>query len=657
MKRISPIHALLGFGVLSLFAFALVSHSQEIANNPLPTPPGQVVFGRYCASCHDNPATTTRAPDRRSLMKLTPEKIYAAVTTGSMTVPAKDLTDEQKRAVAEYLGGRPLDLSDTGSAEKMPNRCTSHPPFTPPQLSLVAPVTPTEEWARWAPWNGWSPDASNARFQSAQAAGLSAGEVPQLKLKWAFGYPGGDTAYGQPTVVGGRVFVGSDSGYLYSLDASTGCVYWSFHARSGVRTAPIIEPLRMEDLDPTRDMVRYAVYFGDLRANAYALDADSGQPVWAQQLSDHYTARITAGPAFRPVEGGDGTGGTAYFGISATEEAFSAAVSYPCCTFRGSVVALDAKTGKQLWRTYAIPEEPKPVRKNSAGTQLWAPAGAAIWNTPTIDEKRHVLYVGTGDAYTEPASRNSDAVLAIDLNTGKIVWSFQAVPNDAWMVGCVPAKTENCPKHLGVDWDFGSSPMLVTLPSGKQILLATPKSGTVFALDPDNKGAVLWSVNLAEKPAPNNGQIAFGGAADPQRAYIALEDGRFAAIDLENGKVAWITRLESLDNLGKPTINGENRTKAGLRFGQSAAVTEIPGAVFTGGWDGILRALSTSDGRILWQFDTARDFQCVNGVTCKGGSLGGPGVIAANGMLFVPSGYANVGGGMPGNVLLAFSAR
>jgi polyvinyl alcohol dehydrogenase (cytochrome) len=198
---------------------------------------------------------------------------------------------------------------------------------------------------------------------------------------------------------------------------------------------------------------------------------------------------------------------------------------------------------------------------------------------------------------------------------------------------------------------------LLTPASGKQILLATPKSGTIFALDPDNKGAVLWSVNLSEKPAPNNGQIAFGGAGDSQRAYIALEDGRFAAIDLEKGKIAWITRLESLDDLGKPTINGEYRTKAGLRFGQSAAVTEIPGAVFTGGWDGILRALSTENGQILWQFDTARDFKCVNGVECKGGSMGGPGVTVANGMVFVPSGYANVGGGMPGNVLLAFSAE
>ena len=227
--------------------------------------------------------------------------------------------------------------------------------------------------------------------------------------------------------------------------------------------------------------------------------------------------------------------------------------------------------------------------------------------------------------------------------------------NDAFMVGCVPVRTENCPKELGPDHDFGSSPVLITLSNGKQLLLATPKSGTVFALDPDRKGDVLWQLSLSEKLAQNNGQIAFGGSTDSKKIYLALEDGTFVAVDLATGKRSWITRLESLDDLGQPTGNGENRTKAGLRFGQSAAVTGIPGAVFTGGWDGILRALSTADGKILWQFNTVQDFKTVNGVPAKGGSMGGPGPTVVNGMLYVGSGYANVGGGMPGNVLLAFA--
>jgi len=627
MKRSLFCRGLLTACALLLLALSRSTAAQERAN-PLPTSPGATVFGERCASCHANPSTNNRAPDLATLMKLTPERIYAAVTTGSMVVAAQGLTDEQKRQAAEYLGGRPLDLTDTGSKEKMANPCTTNPGFQDRSGSS---------------WNGWGADSGNTRSRNLQAAGLNAEQVPQLKLKWAFGFPQGDSAYGQPSVVGGRVFIGSDNGYVYSLDAETGCVYWSFHARSGVRTAPVVAPLRGRGSD------KYAVYVGDMRANAYALDALTGEQLWVRELSDHYTARITAAPALYQ--------GRLYVPISATEEVFSASPSYPCCTFRGSVVALDADTGREIWRTYAIPEAPKPIRKNSAGTQLWAPAGAAIWNSPTIDSKRHLLYVGTGDAYTEPASKNSDAVLAIELTTGKIVWSFQAVPNDAWMVGCVPTATENCPKDLGVDFDFGSSPILLDLSSGREILLAANKSGTVFALDPDRRGALLWSVNLSEKTAPNNGQIAFGGAADSDRLYLALEDGTFAAIDLNTGKRAWVTRLESLDNLGPPTSNGENRTKAGLRFGQSAAVTEIPGAVFTGGWDGTLRALATSDGRILWQFDTAQEFHSVNGVPAKGGSMGGPGAVVANGVVYVPSGYAHVGGGMPGNVLLAFAVK
>jgi polyvinyl alcohol dehydrogenase (cytochrome) len=628
MKRIVCVGALsFACGTFLLSTMPLLTTAQS--KSPLPISPGQTLFDQHCASCHAGPNRVDRAPDLKTLMQFAPESVLAAMTTGTMALPAQKLTDDEKRFIAEYLGGRPLDSKHSGSADSMSNRC----PTNPPLLDLSAGPS----------WNGWSAEPGNTRFSSTKNAGLTAANIPQLKLKWAFGFPNGDTAFGQPTVAGGRIYVGSDIGYVYSLDAVTGCVYWSFHAKSGVRTAPSVAAVN------GAGATSYAVYFGDMRANAYAVDAATGDQLWTQNLSDHYTARITGAPSVYE--------GRVYVPISATEEAFSAAPSYPCCTFRGSVVALDAKSGQQIWRTYVIPEIPKPTRKNSAGVQLMGPAGAAVWNSPTIDPKAHALYVGTGDAFTEPAAKTSDAVVALDLTTGNILWSFQAVENDAWMVGCVPVSSDNCPKDLGVDWDFGSSPVLVRNAQGKRILLATPKSGTVFALEPDRKGAVIWRLNLSESLAPNNGEIAFGGSTDSKRAYLALENGNFVAVDLALGSRAWTTRLESLDTLGQPTINGENRTKAGLRFGQSAAVTGIPGAVFTGGWDGILRALSTDDGKVLWQFDTAREFTTVNGVAAKGGSMGGPGPVVANGMLYVGSGYANVGGGMPGNVLLAFAAK
>jgi polyvinyl alcohol dehydrogenase (cytochrome) len=596
----------------------------------IPIPPGQRLFEKHCTTCHGNPAMEDRAPDLKALVRLTPEAVYTAVTSGSMNIPAQSLTDDEKRLVAEYLGGRPLELTDSAGAKAMPNRCAGNPPLGDPSAS--------------ASWNGWGVDVANARFEAARSAGLTAEQVPHLKLKWAFGFPRGGTAYGQPSIVAGRIFVGSDNGYVYSLDASSGCVYWSYLAKSGVRTAPSVGPVWGHR--PTR----YAVYFGDMHGNAYAVDAATGRQLWAKQVGNHYTARITGSPTLYR--------GRVYVPTSSSEEVFGPNPSYPCCTFRGSVVALDANTGRELWRTYLIPEEPKPTKKNSRGVQLWAPSGAAVWNSPTIDPSRQALYIGTGNSYTEPAAKTTDAIVALDLNSGKFLWTYQTLANDAFLVGCVDGgKNENCPRKVGPDLDVGASAILLNLSKGRRLLLATPKNGEVLALDPDRKGALVWKVGLAETPPPNNGEIAFGGAADSDAIYVPLEDGTFAAIELSSGHILWRTRLESLDDLGQPSSNGENRTKGGLRFGQSAAATLIPGAVFTGGWDGILRALSTADGKLLWQFNTAQEFTTVNKVAARGGSMGGPGATVVNGMLYVGSGYANVGSGMPGNVLLAFAVE
>lgn len=624
--------ALLAFlmGGFFVAATAPAAHAQlKGGGGVLPIAPGEQVFGQACAQCHAGAHPANRAPSEKTLEQMTPEAIYAAVTTGAMAPAAKNLTDQQKRDLAEYLGGRPLDLSNSGSAARMPNHCESNPGLLMPQGD--------------ASWNGWSTGHDNARYQPASSADLTLEQVPQLKLKWAFGFPNASTMYGQPTVVGGRLFIGSDNAYVYSLNAESGCVYWSYHAKSGVRTSPVIAAVT------GHPGASYAAYFGDMRGNVYAVDARTGKLLWTRKVTTHEYARISNGPALYDHR--------LYVPISATEEVFSADPHYPCCTFRGSVVALDADTGEVLWKAYTIPEAPRPVKKNSLGTQLYAPAGAAVWNTPTIDPERQALYVGTGDAYTEPAPKTSDAVVAFDLKTGKMLWSYQTEANDAWMVGCVPETTENCPKNLGTDHDIGSSPILLKLKSGKRILLVTPKSGDVLALDPDKHGALLWKTPLINSVAPNNGEIAFGGAAVADAFYIPLEDGRFMALDPADGKILWDVRLQPLSDLGAKTPNGENRTKAGLRFGQSAAATLIPGAVFTEGWDGFIRALSTSDGKVIWQFNTARNFKTVNGVAAKGGSMGGPGAVVVNGMVYIGSGYANVGGGMPGNVLLAFSAK
>jgi polyvinyl alcohol dehydrogenase (cytochrome) len=474
-------------------------------------------------------------------------------------------------------------------------------------------------------WNGWGADISNSRFQTAAAARMTAEQVPGLKLKWAFGLTGAKQVFGEPVVVGGRVFFSADTGMVYSLDADTGCLYWTFQADAGVRAAVSIRPAKPSPI----------AYFGDLKANVYALDAAKGTLLWKVQVDDHPAAHITGAPQVFENR--------VYVPVASGEEGVSSDPKYPCCSFRGSVVALDAVTGKQIWKTWIIDEVPKIVGKNANGVSRWAPAGGGIWSAPTIDPKRHSLYVGTGDAYTTPAPKNTDAIMALDLDSGKILWSVQATENDAWVVGCMsPKPLENCPKDFGPDQDFGSPPILRDLPGGHSLLIAGQKSGNVWAYDPDRKGAVVWRTALVKNTKEFGGKIVWGGSADQQNAYFGLGEGAVAAVDIRNGERKWLT----------PLAPAEGRAQ---HAGHEGPLTTIPGIVFSGGFDGVVRALSASDGKVVWEFDTVRDFPTVNGVPAKGGSIGAAGPVVSGGTLFVPSGYVGVSRSLPGNVLLAFT--
>ncbi|HEV3330851.1 MAG TPA: PQQ-binding-like beta-propeller repeat protein [Bryobacteraceae bacterium] len=477
-------------------------------------------------------------------------------------------------------------------------------------------------------WNGWGAGLTNARFQDAAGAQLAPDQVTRLKLKWAFGFPGAKSVYGQPTVVAGRVFVGVDTGAVYSIDAGSGCSYWSFQAADGVRSAVSI--------GPGRTTGEYLAYFGDLKGNVYALNAATGEQVWKTQADTHPGARITGATQLYQNR--------LYVPVASDEEVRAVDAAYQCCTFRGSVLALDTLTGRQVWKTYVIPEAPKATAKNAKGTQQFGPSGGGVWNSPTLDPKRHALYVGTGDAYTAPAPKTTDAILALDMDSGKVLWSAQDLAGDAWVVSCIEGRgsSENCPKDAGPDFDFGSSPMLRTMPNGKNLLIAGQKSGIIWAHDPDRKGAVAWKTSVAsKKPAPQ-GQVNFGGSADDKNAYFGLDSGGIVALSLTNGERLWFTDIQP---------------EGGRHGGQDAAVSTIPGVLFSGGWDGVLRALSTSDGKILWTFDMLRDFDTVNGVPAKGGSMGSSGPTVAGGMVFAGAGYPGVQNGRNGNVLLAFAVE
>jgi len=593
------------------FATALLSLTLLAATAFAQTPSRVIrAIDERCAGCHGSagselPAEAEGAPPQAVLRQMAAETILQAITVGAMRVHAEGISDDVKRAMAEFISGRKLAPIEAGDARMMPNRCAA-------SMTLGNP-------ANGPAWNGWGPDAANTRFQ--RNVGFAARDVPRLVLKWAFGFPGVSSVYGQPTVAGGRVFVGVDTGYVYALEAATGCVHWSFLAESGVRNAISIGPL-------AGSPGRYAAYFGDIRANVYAVDAETGELLWKTSADPHPLAVVTGAPTLYED--------TLYVPVSSREEAAGGSLNYPCCTFRGSVVALEASTGREIWKAYAIPEEPKPVERNSRGTQLWTGSGAAIWHAPTIDPRNRAIYVATGDAYTHPAHANTDAIMAIDMDTGTLLWSVQDWENDAWLVACGQNATENCPEPLGPDFDFGTSPILQTLPTGQRVLLAGQKSGFVFGHDPDAEGARLWRTELVDKAG--DAEILFGGAADDSTAYFGLDNGTLAALDPATGKRKW-----SLP----PAPPGPRR-------GITAAVTVIPGALFVGWQNGALTAHDTGTGREVWRFDMLRDFETVNDVPAHGGGMGAPGPTLAGGMLFAGSGYVGLGGGTPGNVLLAF---
>ena len=574
---------------------------------------GEIVFNRVCSACHKpegQVGADARAPHQETLRQFPPERIYAALTSGKMQAQGSGISDKERQQVAEWLSGRGLG-GISGDAAAMKNRCDFAPKFDTAK----------------ALWNGWSPGVGNGRFQDAKHAGLTANDLPKLKLKWAFGIPGGVETSSQPTVYGQTVVFGSDAGNIYAVDAETGCVHWSFLAGAGVRSAPLVIP---------HGKGGHAVVFGDYKANLYAVDAANGKLIWENRVDDQALSRITGAAAYHD--------GIVYVGTSSSEEISGLQANYECCRMRGTVNAIDAATGKPVWKFYTIAKKAEVIETRPDGRKKWGPAGLGVWSAPTIDAKRGVVYVTTGDSFTVPSEPLSDSVLALGLKTGKLAWSYQATRGDSYMTGCSAAnRGPNCPETNGPDYDFGSSIILTTLPNGKDILVGGHKGGAVLALDPDRKGKLLWSEILGAKMASARGDIVFGGAADHTAAYYALQENKgIASVDLKTGRTRWIKH---------PAPPSDRPT----RVGSAAAVTLIPGVMLSGGWDGILRAYDTGDGRELWSYDTVKAFDTVNGVGAKGGSMGAPGATVAGGMLFVGSGYIGTSNGMPGNVMLAFA--
>lgn len=592
-------------GVFLFVFFAIVLSAQD----------GSAIYKSRCAACHDKPVG--RIPPVSALRAMTSGAIRDALDHGSMQTQAEGLSAAERKAVAEYLSQSTPEQGST-----VPNACPS---------GNATPELAASEFA----WASWGATPENTRFQDAKQAGLSAAELPKLELKWAFRLDDEKSPRSQPAVAFGRVFVGAGRD-LYALDAKSGCAYWVFHADEPVRSAIAVS------------MNRHAVFFG-AHSTLYAVSAATGKLLWKKRIDTHPAALLTAAPAVYA--------GVLYVPVSSFEEALAASPKYACCTFRGSVVALNAANGDRLWKTYTI-------QQHDADAQ--GPSGAAVWSTPTFDNTRNRLYIATGDNYSNPPSKTSDAVLALDAKTGKIVWSRQLTPGDVYNIGCDIRLKKNCPAGSGNDFDFGQPPILVPLANGKRALVIGQKSGIVHALDPDAEGKPLWSRRIGK--GGKLGGIQWGSAAANSRVFVAVSDialaavpdksspqgfrlvlnprqgGGLFALDAATGKIVWSAKPPSCDDrkLCSPA--------------QSAPVTAIPGAVFSGSVDGHLRAYATENGTVLWDANTEREYDVVNGGKAHGGSLDVTGPVIAGGMIYVTSGYAQWGG-MPGNALLAYGAK
>ena len=580
---------------------------------------GGPLFDTYCAICHAA-GGNSQAPNRDVLARMSPEQILNALEKGAMKAQAAERSRAQRRVLAEYLSGKPLG---NGSA------------VIPASASCGSGGAPFRAALTGASWNGWGAGLSNARAQSKDAARMSAGDVPRLKLKWALGLPGATSGGTQPVVAGGRIYIGDAEGDLFALDAKTGCIHWSTEVEAGIRSAIVLGE---------RNGGGLTAYFGDQAANIYAVDAATGKTLWKVRVDDHPQAAITAAVALY--------GGRLYVPVSSREEAKVADPRYPCCVFHGSVLALDAATGKQIWKTYTINEKPVAGQKNSAGVVIMGPSGAPVWNTPTVDPKRNAIYVGTGNNYSPPSTALSDSVIALDMASGKILWNRQQTENDIWNGTCRRPDREEaaCPEADSPDVDFSVSPVLVDAAGGKSMLIMGNKSGMIWALDPDQKGKTIWQQQVGK--GSSGGGVLWGLAVDGERAYVPNgffdtktpdASGGMAAIALNDGHPLW------------STPNPPCGERKGCKPSHAAAVTAIPGAVFSGTMDGQFYAYDAVSGKMIWQFNSVQDFNTVNGVKANGGSMSNSGATVVDGMLYVQSGYSHHGAILPGNVLLAFA--
>lgn len=595
---------------------------------------GKRLFEKHCAGCHDNPAM--KAPSREALALMSKESIMIAMEFGKMQPMAAQLSKNERGLIAHYL-----DSSASDQYGWLQNkRC----PTSPGERDDIKV-------------GSWGMGQENRRYLPGDAAGIDQQNVGTLELAWSLAVPRVADMRSQPAIVGDVLYLGDKAGWLYAIDRSTGCIYDSTKFISGIRSAITVVTLSAG---------KHLLVFADSLANIYAVDPLSMETAWQTRVVINQYSVISGSISYHE--------GRLFIPVSSYEVAAAGNPDHECCKSHGAVIALDANDGNLLWQWDATADA-TPQSTNNAGRQVWGPSGASVWSTPTIDDTRGLLYVGTGENLSHPATDTSDAIVALDLESGAMRWKFQALADDVWNAACLSGGS-NCPANAGPDFDFGASVILATLDSGKQILLAGQKSGEVFALDPDADGALLWRNRIGQ--GSSNGGIHWGMALAGDRLFVPMADPErdtpgnapkpgLYALNTLDGAVIWSSpsnRPCQFDYSRTPLVGLES-TRSGARqslseqyecsyyYGNSAAVLATDGVVFSARLDGVISAHSAEDGAILWQANTAMSFDGTNGLPGHGGAIDVAGQIAADGWLYVLSGYS-LFGQLPGNMLLAF---
>lgn len=613
---VQQVKRILGLTLLVLSSFALPGHAEDLT--------GEQVYNQICANCHE--ASVPKAASRSMMGFMSPISVHRAITTGVMSDIASDLSDAEKIDVVKYItGASPLDATDKFAGKSCKGKQAQFDRNQPPKSV------------------GWGFTSNNGRMIADEVAGINRDNVKSLKLKWAFAFPNAVRARSHPAVAGGAVFVGSQDGTLYALDRETGCIRWSYIADAEIRTGLVIAPWQAGDQSASS-----LTYFGDFLGTVYAVDTFTGAEVWKMRPDDHPNATITATPTLYEDR--------LYISVSALEVVNAVNPEYECCTFRGSVVAANAADGSVHWKTYTVSGPLEPTGANTAGTQQYGPSGAPIWNTPGIDSKRRQLYVGTGENFSSPATKTSDAIFAIGLDKGEVRWTFQATPNDAWNVSCIVAPRSSCPEEDGPDFDFGAQSVIAQHSDGSEYVVAGQKSGMVWALNPDD-GQLIWKNKVGRGGVI--GGVHFGISVSGDKVIVPISDAvadpthidnyegeprpGLYALDLKTGSYLWQWAAEDVCSDDPLCMKGN-----------SAAPTTTEQLAIAGSLDGHMRIHDIQSGKILWDFDTTQVVPSVTGIPAKGGAMeGGAAALLEDGMMFFNSGYL-FNQHMPGNAFYAF---